>query len=205
MDDTTLISSSIEGLINMLNLADEFYEMNNTKINFDKAELISNRDPQDPTKAASLLPSSYQCNLTSSSFSITPIPQRVPFRFLGVWFSLSNNALFVKKQCHMEYQLFANKLNRKMLTVRQLVYLHNAILLPKVEYRMMYTILPEVVCKSIATPMRKIIKHAGKFSFTLPSSFLHFDQGLHMTDLHSRIVQNHISTFTARFNAQKSY
>src|SRR3954471_16180922 len=43
MDDTTLISSSIEGRTNMLNIADKFYEMNNTKINFDKAELISNR------------------------------------------------------------------------------------------------------------------------------------------------------------------
>src|SRR3954467_11546841 len=82
MDDTTLISSSMEGLINMLNIADEFYEMNNTKINFDKAELISNRDPQDPNKAAPLLPSPYQFNFTSSSFSITPIPQRTPFRFL---------------------------------------------------------------------------------------------------------------------------
>src|SRR4051794_17289605 len=88
----------------------------------------------------------------------------------------------------MEYQLFANKLNRKMLTVRQLTYLHNAVLLSKVEYRMMYTILPEAVCKSIAAPMRKILKHTGKFSNTLPLSFLHLDQGLHMTDLHSVLV-----------------
>src|SRR3954451_11761891 len=204
MDDTTLISSSIEGLINMLNLADEFYEMNNTKINFDKAELISNRDPQDPTKAASLLPSSYQCNLTSSSFSITPIPQRTPFRFLGVWFLLSNNISFVKKQCQMEYQLFANKLNRKMLTVRQLTYLYNSVLLPKVEYKMMCTILPEPICKTIAAPMRKLVKHAEKFSNSLPSSFLHLGQGLQMTNLHARIIQNHISSLTIRFNSSES-
>src|SRR4051795_9206684 len=89
----------------------------------------------------------------------------------------------------MEYQLFANKLNRKMLTVRQLTYLHNTVLLPKVEYRMMCTILPEPVCKTIAAPMRKIIKHAGKFSNSLPLSFLHLDQGLHMTDLYLCIVQ----------------
>ena len=47
MDDTTLISSSLNGLTDMLNIANEFYEMNNTKINFDKAELITNRDPND--------------------------------------------------------------------------------------------------------------------------------------------------------------
>src|SRR3954468_23718860 len=67
----------------------------------------------------------------------------------------------------------------------------------------MCTILPEAACKIIAAPMRKIIKHAGKFSNTLPSSFLHLDQGLHMTDLYSRIVQNHISTLTARFNTSE--
>src|SRR2546423_49262 len=43
MDDTTLISSSIKGLDHLLNIAQEFYEFNNTKINFSKAELICNR------------------------------------------------------------------------------------------------------------------------------------------------------------------
>src|SRR4051795_4222130 len=43
MDDTTLISSSIEGLNQLLDIAQEFYDMNNTKINFNKAELKCNR------------------------------------------------------------------------------------------------------------------------------------------------------------------
>src|SRR2546429_5329108 len=42
MDDTTLISSSIEGLDHLLNIAQEFYNINNTKINFNKAEFICN-------------------------------------------------------------------------------------------------------------------------------------------------------------------
>src|SRR3954453_12836711 len=65
---------------------------------------------------------------------------------------------------------------------------------------MMCTILTESVCKSIAAPMRKIIKHAGKFSYILSSSFLHLDQGLQLIDLHARIIQNHVSTLTIRFN-----
>src|SRR2546429_4814327 len=40
IDDITLIFSSLNGLTNMLNITNEFYEMNNTKINFNKAELI---------------------------------------------------------------------------------------------------------------------------------------------------------------------
>src|SRR3954447_3783608 len=201
MDDTTLISSSLHGLTNMLNIANEFYEMNNTKINFDKAELITNRDPCDTDNPVPLCSPPYQFGLNTSSFSITPYSPNDSFRFLGVWFSLTSNIPFVKKQCRMEYQLFANKLNRKMLTVRQLTYLHNSVLLPKVEYRMMCTILPETICRTIAAPMRKLVKHAGKFSSSLPSSFLHLDQGLQMTDLHVRIIQNHISSLTIRFNS----
>src|SRR4051794_20405511 len=103
MDDTTLISSSINGLTNMLNIANKFYGMNNTKINFDKAELITNRNPNDPNKAAKSSLPPYQFYLNTSLFLITSISQHVPFRFLGVWFSFSNNASFVKKQCQMEY------------------------------------------------------------------------------------------------------
>src|SRR5256885_8826317 len=66
---------------------------------------------------------------------------------------------------------------------------------------MMCIILPESVCKSIAAPMRKIIKHAGKFSNTLLSSFHYLNQGLQLTDLHARIIQNHISTLTTHFNS----
>src|SRR3954449_11820582 len=149
-------------------------------------------------------PPPHQFRLNTSSFSITSLLPNSSFRFLGVWFSLTNNIPFVKKQCRMEYQLFANKLNRKMLTVRQLTYLHNSVLLPKVKYRMMCTILPEPICKTIAAPMRKLVKHAEKFSNSLLSSFLHLGQGLQMTNLHAQIIQNHISSLTIRFNSSKT-
>ena len=91
-----------------------------------------------------------------------------------------------------------------MLTVRQLTYLHNSVLLPKIEYRMMCTIPMEPVCKSIASPVRIITKHAEKFSSTLPSSFLYLNQEFQLTDLYARIIQNHTSTLTARFNASET-
>src|SRR5204863_523023 len=64
----------------------------------------------------------------------------------------------------------------------------------------MCTLLPESACKSIAAPMRKIIKHAGKLSNSLPPTFLNNNHGLNMTDLFQCITQNHIFTFTNRFN-----
>src|SRR4051794_28726857 len=65
MNDTTLFSSSIEGLNQLLDIAQEFYDMNNTKINFNKAELICNRDPSNPSMKLSDLPAAF--NFKSST------------------------------------------------------------------------------------------------------------------------------------------
>jgi hypothetical protein len=54
MDDTNLIFSSIDGLTHMLRTAQEFYDLNNTKINFNKAILICNRDPSNPTSSITI-------------------------------------------------------------------------------------------------------------------------------------------------------
>src|SRR5215213_514058 len=158
MDDTTLVSSSIRGLIQMLNVANEFYHMNNTKINFLKADLITNRDPSSPEEPLSSTSMPFTFNLTTDSFTITPIAPKDSFRFLGVWFTLASSSAFVKAQCRTEYRLFANKLHGKQLTVKQLVYLNNAVLIPKIEYRIMCSLFSETECNSISAPMRVLVK-----------------------------------------------
>src|SRR5256714_14340062 len=98
MNDTTLISSSIEGLNYLLNIAQKFYEFNNTKINFSKAELICNRDPSN---LSSQLPDSstpYNFKSETLDFSCTPLLPKTLFRFLGMWFTLTLNKQFIKKQ-----------------------------------------------------------------------------------------------------------
>src|SRR5436309_16074754 len=84
MDDTNLISTSTDALTIMLNFAQEFYNFNNTKINFNKAIFICNKDPQDNELPLpdTLLP--YTFNVSENSFNITPIPYNNSFRFLGV-------------------------------------------------------------------------------------------------------------------------
>src|SRR3954453_23142878 len=96
MDDTTLVSSSVIELIHILNIANEFYYMNNTKINFLKAELIANRDPSQPEIPLTSVLMPFTFNLITDSFTITPIAPKESFRFLGVWFTLVPNLAFVK-------------------------------------------------------------------------------------------------------------
>ena len=134
MDDTNLISGSIDGLLHMLNVAQGFYDMNNTKINFNKAIFICNRDPDLPANDLPSVPKEFTYEVTPTPFKLTPILSKESFRFLGVWFTLSLSARYVKNQCSTEYRLFAKSLQKKKLTVDHLTYLQNMVLLPKVDF-----------------------------------------------------------------------
>src|SRR2546422_10146484 len=97
MDDTNLFATSSDALTIMLNFAQEFYNFNNTKINFSKAILICNRDPLNNEDLLPLSLTPYIFNIIDNSFDITLIPYNDSFRFLGVWFTLTLSASYVKK------------------------------------------------------------------------------------------------------------
>src|SRR4051794_40017785 len=98
MDDTTLISLSIEGLNQLLDIAQGFYEINNTKINFNKAELICNRDPSNPSTKLPDSPVAFNFKSSTVNFTCTFLSPNTSFRFLDVWFTFTLNKKFVKKQ-----------------------------------------------------------------------------------------------------------
>ena len=95
MDDTNLVASSLDGIRCMLDTAQGFYALNNTKINFDKAIFSTNRNPHNVLADLPSAPSAYTFHLSQTSFSLTPLPMSASFRFLGVWFSLSSSQSFV--------------------------------------------------------------------------------------------------------------
>src|SRR5437016_314794 len=205
MDDTNLIATSTDALTIMLNFAQEFYNFNNTKINFNKAIFICNRDPhnnEDPLPDP-FLP--YTFNVGDNSFDITPIPYNDSFRFLGVWFTLSLSPSHVKKQCLTEYRLFAAKIKHKRLTSDQLTYLHNMVLLPKVCYRLKTTTLSESECTRIMGPFKKTFKNSLNLTVMLPDSFIHLRNFINLVHLFHRSVTDKVSIIDKILSNQNSY
>jgi hypothetical protein len=193
MDDTNLISSSINGLTYMLRTAQEFYDLNNTKINFNKAILICNRDPFNPTSPLPPSLSPYRFDLLSTAFELTPLKLNESFRFLGVWFTLSLSKQFVKKQATTKYNLFAHKLKNKCLTSDHLTYLHNMVLIPRLDFRLKATVFSESECYHISAPFKRIYKHSFKLTISLPNAFLHYNKALGLVNLYQRHLTNHIT------------
>src|SRR4051812_6569966 len=196
MDDTNLLSSSTQGLTHMLSIAQEFYSLNNTKINFDKAMLICNRDPNDNRLPLPDTPTSYSFAIETNNFDITPLTKNQSFRFLGVWFTLSLSPTYVKKQCRTESSLFSNKLRNKRLTSDQLTYLHNMVLIPKLDFRLKTTLLSEQDCLRISSVFRRVFKNSLKINISIPNAFLQYNKAYELINLFQRQITNHVSNFS---------
>ncbi|PKY33287.1 hypothetical protein RhiirB3_394680 [Rhizophagus irregularis] len=180
MDDSTLISSSKVGMKSMLSITEEFYQINNTSANHNKYVLITNSFPL--SSSSTLSPITFNLELFSlnsiPSIAITPISMTTSFRFLGVWFNIKNSRDFVKKQLKRECYSFVVTIRPAKLSPKQVVYLHNAILILKLEYRMQVTHLSESDCHLITRSIRSVVKHKANFSCSLPNPILFLSQAL---------------------------
>ncbi|GET64519.1 ribonuclease H-like domain-containing protein [Rhizophagus irregularis DAOM 181602=DAOM 197198] len=194
MDDSTLISSSKSGMESMLSITEEFYQINNTSANHNKYVLITNSLP--PTSALSPSPVVFDLQLSGLNkvpfISIVPISMNSSFRFLGVWFNVAGSRDFVKKQVARECNSFAAIVRPAKLSAKQVVYLHNTVLIPKLEYRMQVTHLSESECASATSCIRSLVKHKANFSRILPDSILFLSQGLGLINLFFHQSQTHL-------------
>ncbi|GET66400.1 RNA-directed DNA polymerase from mobile element jockey-like [Rhizophagus irregularis DAOM 181602=DAOM 197198] len=192
MDDSTLIFSSKAGMESMLSITEEFYQINNTSANYNKYVLITNSLPL--TSNSTLLPITFNLDLSSlnsiPSITITPISMTTSFRFLGVWFNIKSSRDFVKKQLKRECCSFAVTIRPAKLFAKQVVYLHNTVLIPKLEYRMQVTHLSESDCHLITRSIRSVVKHKANFSRSLPNPILFLSHALGLINLLSLIQYN---------------
>ncbi|GBB86208.1 hypothetical protein RclHR1_12650001 [Rhizophagus clarus] len=207
MDNSTLISSSKAGLEHMLSITEEFYSLNNTSANHQKYVLISNSLPLTTTSA--ILPVEFRLFLSSlndvSSISVTPLSITSSFRFLGVWFNIKGSRDFVKKQIASECNSFAATLRLAKLSAKQVVYLYNSVLIPKLEYRMQVTHLSASDCYAATRSIRSLVKHKANFSRSLPNPILYLSQALGLINLSSHLIQCHVNNLFLMANSSTPF
>ncbi|GET63163.1 hypothetical protein GLOIN_2v1817843 [Rhizophagus irregularis DAOM 181602=DAOM 197198] len=207
MDDSTLISSSKVGMKSMLSITEEFYQINNTSANHNKYVLITNSFFL--SSSSTLSPITFNLELFSlnsiPSIAITPISMTTSFRFLGVWFNIKSSRDFVKKQLKRECYSFVVTIRPAKLSAKQVVYLHNAILIPKLEYQMQVTHLSESDCHLIMRSIRSVVKHKANFSCFLPNPILFLSQALGLINLFAHQRQCHIINLFLMANSSSSF
>ncbi|CAB4436307.1 unnamed protein product [Rhizophagus irregularis] len=207
MDDSTLISSTKSGMESMLSITEEFYAINNTSANHSKYVLITNS--LSLTSASAPSPINFNLKLSDLNrvpfISITPISMTTSFRFLGVWFNINSTRDFVKKQVARECNSFAATIRPAKLSAKQVVYLHNTVLIPKLEYRMQVTHLSEAECSTTTGHIRSVVKHKGNFSRSLPNPILYLSQALGLINLYFHQQQCHLTNLFLMANSSSYF
>ncbi|GBC05572.1 hypothetical protein RclHR1_00630019 [Rhizophagus clarus] len=203
MNDSTLISSSKAGLEHMLSITEEFYVLNNTSANHHKYVLISNSLPLTTTSNVS--PVEFNLSLSSlnsiPSISVTLISITSSFQFLGVWFNIKGSRDFVKKQIAGKCNSFAATLRPAKLSAKQVVYLYNTVLIPKLEYCMQVIHLSDRDCYTATRLVRSLVKQKANFSRALPNPILYLSQALGLINLSFHLTQCHINNLFLMANS----
>ncbi|UZO15894.1 uncharacterized protein OCT59_007304 [Rhizophagus irregularis] len=133
MDDSMLVSASLDGLQHLLSIARDFYFINNITANFSKYELVCSLS--NASLITFSLSSEFPTLVANVDFQLTPLKLSSSFRFLGVWFNLQGSPSFVVSQIKDIYRTFVQIVRFKKLTSSQLAYLHSAVILPKIHFR----------------------------------------------------------------------
>ncbi len=145
MDDTTWLTTSQNNLESILSIADDFYTLNNIQVNKTKSELIVNIPGE-------LTPDEITLSFGAEPIIIRPAHKQESVRTLGVWVNFNNNRQFILTQAKDEVVAMCNTLRKKLLTDKQLLYLYNMVIIPKLEYRTQLTFLSRHECDNIIKP-----------------------------------------------------
>src|SRR6266498_4836053 len=164
IDDTTWITSSQSTMEFILSIADSFFVLNDILINDDKAILLTNDQLPDSREA--------QFNLPQRSLTIKARPVQAAERVLGVWITLQRSDKFIIQQIKQEISQVCNTLQYKKVTDKQLLYVFNAVVIPRLEYRSQLVFLSEALCSTLIAPFRKLFKHKLNLNQCIPNAIL---------------------------------
>src|SRR6266542_237870 len=164
IDDTTWITSSQSTMESILSIADSFFILNDILINDDKAILLTNDQLLETREA--------HFNLPNRSLTIKARPIQATERVLGVWITLQRSDKFIIQQIKQEISQVCNTLKYKKVTDKQLLYVFNAVVIPRLEYRSQLVFLSEDLCSTLMAPFRKLFKHKLNLNQCIPNAIL---------------------------------
>ena len=132
MDDTTWVASSRDDMERILSDAREFYKANDSQINSSKSVLITiNGDNQQPQSV----------HAGTNEEEVKPTENNTFARFLGIWIGNKNHKTNTKNRIEYEITNITRAIKRKKASEKQILYILNKVLIPRIEYRTQHCFL----------------------------------------------------------------
>ncbi len=172
MDDANWISSSLDDLEEILDIADDFYKLTRAAINKKKSKLITNITVDNEP--------------IPIRFGRNTIPIQPSFRvvhFLRVKINVHLNHSLVKKELQAHIRNFVNLTKMKSITDRQFCYIVNHVLFLQLLYKMRITPLLHSTCLSLNQIIRSLFKHKNQFLRIAPNAIFHGKMFYNLNDV----------------------
>ncbi|CAB4442142.1 unnamed protein product [Rhizophagus irregularis] len=197
MDDTQWLSESKDNLEKILEIADDFYNFTDIQVNKQKSELLlriqhSNFNYND----------NIHLNFGNQQITIKPVHPSQSIRILGVWFNMNCSRRFIIDQIREEVHKLALCMKYKHLTDKQILYIYNSLIIPRVEYRSQITVLNKSESNSIIAPFRKIFKNKLHLALSIPNAILNNNFIYNFRDLYELQLQSKISNYNLQINSR---
>ena len=119
MKDTIWIATSKEELSEIITTATTFYNLTNIQINPTKSVLATNITKTTPS-------------IIFNNTSITSIPTKEAFRFLGCWFTIGKRQSPIHQIIMEEATNTIKKLKYAKITEKQAIYIINSVILTRI-------------------------------------------------------------------------
>src|SRR6266540_2676054 len=86
-------------------------------------------------------------------------PESAAERVLDVWITLSKSDKHIINQIKQEVKQLCDTLQHKLIMDKQLQYVYNAVIIPRLEYRTQLTFLSKTLCHSLIASFRTLFKY----------------------------------------------
>jgi exonuclease III len=198
-DDTTWIARSKKELQEIVNVSNEFYELNDIEINSKKSELLV----LNSINKKSANQKSMSVNVGKSGDKVYAKKDASTFRHLGVWISHKDNQKHSINIIKDEISRMCKAVKWKKATASQLVYLNNNVLLPSIEYRLQTNFLSKSICDRIQRPIWSLIKNKLELACTTANSICSHKGFLGLRSIWQNQLAHHFTELTLRINRQE--
>src|SRR3990170_5932100 len=115
---------------------------------------------------------------------------------------LNKSRTFVINQCKKEISVCCSLLRSKRTSDKQLLYVYNMVIIPRLEYLTQITILTAKECRQIITPFRILFKHKLQMDKMTPNAILNNPLIYNFRDFYEVQLQSKLNNFAVQLNQQ---
>ncbi|GBB88402.1 hypothetical protein RclHR1_14990003 [Rhizophagus clarus] len=185
----------------ILDLADQFYSLNDIQVNKDKSVLlVCQKRSTVPRCLRNFDPLPVQLKFGNSTINITPLEKSESVRILGVLFNYNNSYKNTIKKISAKITDIALRFARKQITEKQLAYIFNAVIIPHIEFWSQTKILLKNILYKFMAKILRVFKHKLHLAFSAPNITL-FRHIFRINTLLDNHTQAKITNFLIQINS----